>query len=742
VNNVVSPYLETAPAEIDQKISDARISVGDVRVRVQGDLSGERIYGSEWLVVTDTQVLVVPEDGTNGTQHVAISDLRDVRVDDLVGGGVVEFDSNVGPPVRIGFSQSLRPKFAEIAECVKAVTEGEHLSLPEEVDITRCTSCGRLLPEKNGVCAVCVKKWDTFKRIVAYMLKYPGQAAMTAFFTVLVTVLSLAPPKITQYIIDDVLTPRSGIEQLGWFVGALAAVRLIMFGGEIGTRYFSRRLGFWAIADLREDLYRQFQVLPLRFYDRRRIGSLISRMTNDSDRLEAYMVFDMPFILSNTLTFFGILGMLFMTSWELALLICLPIPFIIYAGSRIWSRMMRYWNSWGAKWSRLYSQLNESINGIRVVKAFAQEDRESERFDEHNAAVRDVSVIGERNWFVFFTVTNFLMSCGVFLVWYYGGKQVLEDRLTLGQLMLFISYMWMIYQPLRWFGDFYNFMLRAFAGAKRIFEVIDHTPENYDDQDAIPIPNIEGRITFKNAYFGYDPGKPVLKGIDLDVKPGEMIGLVGKSGAGKSTLINLICKFYDPDRGSVEIDGHDMREVALRDLRSQIGMVHQEPFLFDGTVAENIAYGKQDATLDDVVRAAMAAEAHEFIVKKPDGYDMQVGERGGRLSGGEKQRLSIARAILHDPKILILDEATSSLDTQTERKIQLAIARLVKGRTTFAIAHRLSTLRSAGRLVVVDEGCVAEVGTHTELMDRQGIFYRLVKTQQETTAVMGISIQS
>ena len=586
-----------------------------------------------------------------------------------------------------------------------------------------------------------MKKWDTFQRIVTYMLKYPGQAAMTATFTILATVLSLLPPKITQYIIDDVLIPRSGVEKLGLFVMALATVRLIMWAGDIGTRYFSRRLGFRAIADLRNDLYEQFQILPLRFYDRRRIGSLISRMTNDSDRLEAYMLDDMPYVLSNTLTFFGILGMLFLTSWELTLLICIPIPLIVYAGSRIWARMMRYWNSWGAKWSRLYSQLNESITGIRVVKAFAQEDRESKQFDENNNAVRDVSVVGERNWFVFFTVTNFLMSCGVFMVWYYGGRQVLQERLTLGELMLFVSYMWMMYQPLRWFGDCYNFMMRAFAGAKRIFEVIDHQPEPFDNRNAIRLPKIVGRITFKNAQFGYDPGKPVLKGIDLDVKPGEMIGLVGKSGAGKSTLINLICRFYDLDRGTVEVDGHNMTDVNLRDLRSQIGMVHQEPFLFDGTMTENIAYGKQDATLDEVVRAAMAAEAHEFIVNKPDGYDMRVGERGNRLSGGEKQRLSIARAILHDPRILILDEATSSLDTQTERKIQIAISRLVEGRTTFAIAHRLSTLRSANRLVVLDEGCVAEVGTHEELMENQGIFYRLVKTQQETTAVMGVSLQ-
>ena len=731
-------FIETAPTEIVSKLGLVKPEGEDVIVQMPTDLDDDLTFGEQWFVVTSERVLLIPTQGENGTVVTPLSDVAYVRVDDLVGGGRIEIEKKDGTPVFIPFSQSLRPKFAEVAEGLKRLAEGEtdELELPTELDRTRCDSCGRLLPEKNGICPVCIDKWDTFRRIVGYMTAYPFQVAVMLSLTVVGSLVSLVPPKVTQYIIDEVLTPRAGFEPLFWAVSVLFGVRVSIWVVDVVRRYVARKLGLLAIQDLREDLYRQFQFLPVRFYDRRRIGSLVSRMTNDSDRLEGLMLYELSFVLSNGILFFGILGLLLWTNWSLTLYVLLPIPPIVYAGSRIWERMMRNWNLWGAKWSKLYAQLNESITGIRVVKAFSQEAREGKRFDGHNEEVREVTVVGERNWFVFFTVTNFLMSCGAFFVWYFGGLKILNDEMTLGALTAFVSYLWMMYQPLRWFGDFYNFMMRAFAGAKRIFEVIDSPAEPYEIPGAGRIGEMEGRITFQDAYFGYDPGKPVLKGIRLDVAPGEMIGLVGKSGAGKSTLINLICRFYDPDRGAVLIDGKDMRDVRLGDLRSQIGMVQQEPFLFDGTVAENIAYGKPDATFDDVVRAGLAAEAHEFILKKPDGYDTKVGERGGKLSGGEKQRISIARAILHDPKILILDEATSSLDTHTETKIQIAITRLVEGRTTFAIAHRLSTLRSANRLVVIDEGRVAEVGTHEELMEREGIFYRLVRTQQETTAVM------
>jgi ATP-binding cassette subfamily B protein len=306
--------------------------------------------------------------------------------------------------------------------------------------------------------------------------------------------------------------------------------------------------------------------------------------------------------------------------------------------------------------------------------------------------------------------------------------------------MAFQILLWQVYGPLQFFGQINQWFSRAMAGAERVFEVVDAQPEAYDRADAIALPDMKGAVTFDNVRFGYDKSNPVIKGMNLDVKAGEMIGLVGKSGAGKSTTVNLLCRFYEADAGSLKVDGVDIKDVDLQNLRRHIGIVLQEPFLFNGTITDNIAYGKPGATFEEVMAAARAACAHEFIVAKPDGYDTQVGEKGGKLSGGEKQRVSIARAILHDPRILILDEATSSVDVETEKKIQQAIGNLVQGRTTFAIAHRLSTLRNADRLVVLDKGQIVESGTHAELMEKQGEFYKLVETQSQTNAALAETV--
>ncbi len=761
------PFIEAPPDDVERAISGHVAADETVLIRVATDMADMSRFDERWFVVTDRQLLFVAANGTDQTTPVPLADVREARVEALVGGGRLEVDRSDGSESRhLYYSSSLAQKFTEVAEAIQRLSRGDEMVLPTQVERTRCETCNRALPEKDGICPACVNKLDTLRRLIGYMMTYRTKLAVLILIMIAEVLTDLVPPYITKHIINDVLVGWDGywkaaadpaidpspatpdgdesLSLLLTYVLIALGANLFGWGAWILRRWLQSIIGLRAVEQMRVDLYTAMHHVPLRYHDKRKVGSLISRMSNDSDLVETYIIFDMPYVIVNAMTVVGILGLMFYNSWQLALLVLLPVPPIVLVSSLIWKRMGSYWQRWSAKWSRLSSHINESIRGIRVVKAFAQERREGERFERRNTDLRNISVSSERSWLVFFLVTNFIMSCGVFLVWYFGGSQVIHefdhpDAFQVGDLMLFIMLLWMLYQPLKWFGDFYGFMLRAYAGAERIFEVIDTNTEPFEDPDAVPIPDIQGAVTFRNASFGYDSGKPVLKDVDLAVKPGEMIGLVGKSGVGKTTMINLITRFYDVTRGSLQIDGVDIRDLRLEDLRRQTGLVAQQSFLFNSTIAENISYGKPGATFEDVLRASKAANAHEFIITKPEGYDMVVGESGDKLSGGEKQRLAIARAILHDPKILILDEATSSLDTPTEAKIQQAIARLVKGRTTFAIAHRLSTLRSADRLVVLDDGKVAEVGTHEELMERKGFFYKLVMTQQESSSIMAVS---
>ena len=646
-----------------------------------------------------------------------------------------------GAPVRIYYSGAQIPKFAEVARGIERIAAGKQHDLPVEVERTRCGQCGRWLPEKDGICPFCIKKWETIKRIASFLKPFKSQVVMLVLVTVAMTLLELIPPYVVKLIIDDVLTPKSGVDMLIWFALGLLGARLVSWGLSLLNGLLRADIATGSLRDIRSALYQGLQFLPLRFYEKRQVGNLISRFLNDSDRLEMFLLMGVPFIVNNVLMFVGILGLLFYLNWELTLYVLLPVPVIAWGGITKWEKLRRYWGRYSVKWSYFSTHLNESIGSIREVKSFAQEEREASRFDARNHQLREAGTKAERVWSIFYAGMNLIMSSGLFLVWYVGGRQILSEELSLGLLMAFISYIWMFYQPLQFFSTINNFLTMAFAGAERVFEIMDARPEPFLEAEARPMPRIQGGVRFKEVSFAYDPGKPVLRQIDLTVEPGEMIGLVGRSGAGKSTLINLICRFYDVDGGVLEIDGCDVRGMRLGDLRSQIGLVSQECFLFNGSIADNIGYGNAKATFENIVTAARAANAHEFIVARNDGYDTRVGERGVQLSGGERQRISIARAILHDPRILILDEATSAVDTPTEQKLQQAIARLVRGRTTFAIAHRLSTLRHANRLVVLDEGSVMEIGTHEELMEREGLFHNLAAIQSETSAVMATTGQ-
>ena len=747
--------LEQMPDTVSQKIQDVLTHEEEELIRVSTDLNPDGTFGEQWVIATDRRVIVVPvvlnpdsigAEGGDGAVDVPIRELASVQAEPLVGGGRLEIERKKEATLFVPYSHSLAEKFSEVALGLEQLRQQDEFLINTELDQIRCSKCGKLLPEKNGICTACIRRLATLGRIASYLIPYIRRVILLALVAVVTIGSELAPPLVMRHILDTVLLPQSemagSIDQravlLGWWILALVGLRILSLGMELARGWIVSWLSARVTADIRSHLYRRLEMLTMQFYSDRRVGALMSRVTRDSDMLREFLVDGLPYMMIHTVKMFVILGILFWMHWQLTLCMLIPIPFVIIWGRFFWKRMRRIFNKHGQSWAHLSARLNEAFAGIHVVKAFAQEAREIGDFEKKNTDLMRISRRTARYWLVFFAVTSLLTGCGGIIIWLVGGLETLTTSFTLGTLVAFSSFMWQVYGPLEWFSRVNSWMTRAFAGAERIFEVIDASPEAYDDPEATALAEIKGRVAFKDVTFGYDKSKPVLHEVDLDVVPGEMIGLVGKSGVGKTTTVNLIARFYDVDRGAIEIDGVDVRNLRLEDLRSQIGIVLQEPFLFSGTIAENIGYGNPGATFEEITQAAQAANAHNFIVAKADGYDTNVGERGNNLSGGEKQRVSIARAILHDPKILILDEATSSVDVETEKEIQEAVARLVKNRTTFAIAHRLSTLRNANRLVVLDAGRIVEIGTHSELMDKKGAFYDLVALQQQTSEIIGI----
>jgi ATP-binding cassette, subfamily B, bacterial len=676
----------------------------------------------------------------DGYRSLPLSQVTEAKTEPHVGGGRLEVYAGNVPVPLVEYSSSLGHKFSEVARSIQQMAKGNPFAVSDDVPRVRCEKCGRRLTDKDATCARCVRKSAILLRITRYLKPMVGVSVALGLCTAGKTVVQLAPPYFQKLIIDGVLTPPvSGIEKpnygnyefLVWMVLGTAAAGLATAVLQMAGAWLAAIIGTRVTMDIRGDLYRALERLSLSFHNRREQGALMSLVTRDTDSLNYFLIEGMPYLVTNGLLLIAILAILFSMNWQLTLWVLIPAPFVVIGGGLLFGKMRQIWNRWSHSWAMFNAHLGESLAGIRVAKAFHQENAEITRFEQRNRDLAQITIREGKVWGSTFAVLNFITGAGVYLAWIVGGREVINGSMTLGEIVAFVGYLWLLYGPLQWFNQIYQWMSRALAGAERIFDVIDTPTERYGDQKATWLDRIEGNVEFRDVTFGYDKAKPVLKDVSLTIRPGEMIGLVGKSGAGKSTFINLICRFYEADHGEVFIDGHNVKDISLDCLREQVGVVLQEPFLFNGTIAENIRYARPDATEREVIAAARAANAHEFIVGKPDGYDTHVGEKGGKLSVGEKQRISIARAILRNPRILILDEATASVDTETEKAIQEALQRLVTGRTTFAIAHRLSTLRNADRLVVFDEGKIVEVGSHDELVERHGLYWKLVDMQTQ-----------
>lgn len=705
----------------------------------------------------DVPLAAIVQAETKNLAGASVLELR-LRRDESQNGGFAK-DQNGGSRVELEqVVEVLRSSNARAKELSRAAHQLDHLRdhgvLKEEDEKDHfarrtCPKCGRALQPDSNICPSCLNRWQALRRLITYLMPYKWYVLGNMLLSILGVALSFVPPLALSQLVDHVLpSPQllatgfvpspANYRELGLWVALIIGASVAAMVCNVIRGRWAALVGSSVLHDIRTQLYDHLQKLSLAFYDKRETGAVMSRVQNDVGALQNFLLNTPEEFIISTLTVTGVIVVMMTRSVSLTFYVLLPVPIVMFATVVYWRGLMKLWRRVWAQNSSLGARLADTLGGVRVVRAFAQEDKEISRFTGKSGEYRDAMVRVEQKAASFYPVLGFVIGMGAPITWYLGGQQVLAGTLSLGGLTLFTVLLQRLYEPIGTLTRMINVLTRSMTAAERVFEIMDTPPDIGEAKIPVAMPQVRGDVEFRDVTFGYEKHRPVLKDIDLNIKAGEMIGLVGHSGAGKSTLINLLMRFYDVDEGRILVDSVDLRDISREDLRSQIGVVLQEPYLFHGSISDNIAYAKPGASPAEIMAAAKAAFAHDFIVSFPDGYDALVGERGMRLSGGERQRISIARAILHNPRILILDEATASVDTETEGQIQKALRNLVQGRTVFAIAHRLSTLRDADRLVVVEGGKVSEIGTHDELLQKKGSFYRLVQAQQSINEVLAV----
>lgn len=570
-------------------------------------------------------------------------------------------------------------------------------------------------------------------RLLSYLRAYWRWVVVSIVCLLFLTILNLLPPLFQREIIDEVvgnrLLDRLPMLILG-LVGVYALTRLLNFGEQ----YLRHVLGERFILDFRVLLYDYLQRLSISFFEDQQTGEIMSRITNDVNALEDFVTHSVGFLIVDLLRLVGTAIILLVLDWQLALLTLLPVPVLAVAMRLFNTRVRPIYRQIRDRLGDINAELQDNISGIRVIQAFGQERHELDRFTQRSTRYYEERVKGIRYWAAFFPAMRFVASMGMAIVLGFGAYRVVSGALTLGGLVAFISYVASFYEPIHRLVQTDNIVQQAIAAGERVFELLDTAPEIEDAPDAAELPAIQGAVVFEGVSFRYGTGEEVLRDVSFQMRPGQVVALVGPSGAGKTSIANLIPRFYDPVSGRVTVEGHDVREVKLASLRRQVAVVLQDTFLFNGTVRDNVIYGKPDASEDEMIAAAKAAYAHEFIMNLPQGYETEIGERGVKLSGGQKQRLALARAILTDPRILILDEATSSVDAEAEYLIQQALKKVLEGRTALVIAHRLSTIRHADKIIALEDGRIVEVGDHRELLARGGLYSQMYRRQYDLVA--------
>ncbi len=710
---------------------------------VVGDLSLKNRYTRSMLAVTDQRIYGFDETYPEKVCIYRFEEVKKAFVKRYYGNALLVLTmadaTGETEETRVNFlrfSYREASLFEAAAGLITAVADGadmaeqlQIMAVAFEKKFCVCPKCGRTLLRPGAPCMNCQSKNKVVKKLLKYILPHKWMLLICLGLSAITTGVSLVPPYMTKMLVDDVL-PNGSKNGLLTCVVVLLLMRVIQYGVGIIRSYHLKVTGDKIVTDLRNDVYKKAQQLPMRFYDTTSTGSIINRISGDSNTIQAFMLRVTQEVLVQLFLLIGIVIIMFSMNWQLTLLSLVPVPLVV-VGSRIFRKKIRpfYRRIW-RRWAGVTSILTDTIPGIRVVKAFANEKKGVERFAGSNDAWLQTSMQASRITTLYPNVVNFVMTCGSLLIWGIGGKLVIErpEFISAGLLVSFISYTSMFYGPVNFFANFNDSYQSFLNSVERLMDIIDAEPEN-DFSGGWHPEKFVGKIEFKNVNFSFDRTKKTLTDMNFVIEPGDIVGIVGTTGAGKTTLVNLLMRYYDHYDGDILIDGIDIRKIDMTFYRSQIGYVQQEPMMFHDTVYHNIAYGSENVSVEDVMQAADVANAHSFISRLPDGYDTVLGERGIGLSGGERQRLSIARAVLKNPSILFFDEATASVDSETEHLIQESIEQLIRGRTTLMIAHRLSTLRKANKIIVVDKGKILEMGTPEELMAQKGKYYKLIQIQ-------------